>query len=160
MARVGLGYDIHRLVPDRKLILGGITIPFHKGLLGHSDADVLLHAACDALLGAAGLGDIGELFPDTDPRYKDACSVDLLVTTYQHVRDCNLRLVNLDATVFAQAPKLVPYKKQMAMRMAECLDTDHRRINIKATTTERLGTIGQGAGIAAMCVALLESITP
>lgn len=160
MARVGLGYDIHRLVSGRKLILGGITIPFDKGLLGHSDADVLLHAACDALLGAAGLGDIGELFPDTDPQYKDACSIELLVTTYQHVKNRNLRIVNLDATVFAQAPKLVPYKKQMAKRMAECLDVDHSRINIKATTTEGLGSIGQGAGIAAMCVVLLESTTP
>ena len=160
MARVGLGYDIHRLVPGRKLILGGISIPFDKGLLGHSDADVLLHAVCDALLGAAGMGDIGDHFPDTDPQYKDACSIDLLVTTYRLVKGHDLTLVNLDATVFAQAPKLAPYKKQMVKRMADCLDVDQRRINIKATTTEGLGEIGRGAGIAAMCVALLESITP
>ena len=160
MTRVGLGYDIHRLVPGRKLILGGIEIPFEKGLLGHSDADVLLHAACDALLGAAGMGDIGEHFPDTDPQYKDACSMDLLNTTYCLVRQQGLSLVNLDATVFAQAPKLSPFKKQIAMRMADCLDVDQSRINIKATTTEGLGSIGQGAGIAAMCVVLLESITP
>jgi 2-C-methyl-D-erythritol 2,4-cyclodiphosphate synthase len=155
MARVGLGYDIHRLVPGRKLILGGVPIPFDKGLLGHSDADVLLHAACDALLGAAGMGDIGELFPDTDPQYKDACSVDLLVTTYSRVKACDLILVNLDATVFAQAPRLSPYKDHMARRMAESLNVDRARINIKATTTEGLGVIGQGEGIAAMCVALL-----
>lgn len=160
MTRVGLGYDIHRLVAGRKLILGGIEIPFEKGLLGHSDADVLLHAACDALLGAAGLGDIGEHFPDTDPQYKDACSMDLLNTTYRLVRQRGLRLVNLDATVFAQAPRLSPFKAQMAVRMADCLDVDRSRINIKATTTEGLGSIGQGAGIAAMCVALLESIKP
>jgi len=160
MARVGLGYDIHRLVPGRKLILGGIPIPYEKGLLGHSDADVLLHAACDALLGAAGMGDIGEHFPDTDPEYKDACSIDLLVTTYRRIQARGLELINLDATVFAQAPKLSPYKEKMARRMAESLDVDKTRINIKATTTEGLGTIGQGAGIAAMCVVLLESITP
>jgi 2-C-methyl-D-erythritol 2,4-cyclodiphosphate synthase len=160
MTRIGMGYDIHRLVPGRKLILGGIPIPFDKGLLGHSDADVLLHAACDALLGAAGMGDIGEHFPDTDPRYKDACSIDLLVTTYHRIKQGGLRLVNLDATVFAQVPRLTPYKAKMALRMAESLDVDHRRINIKATTTEGLGVIGQGAGIAAMCVVLLESTTP
>lgn len=160
MARVGLGYDVHRLVPGRKLILGGICIPFEKGLLGHSDADVLLHAACDALLGAAGMGDIGEHFPDTDPQYKDASSIDLLVTTYRRIKGCGLALVNLDATVFAQAPRLAPYKAAMALRMAESLDVDHGRINIKATTTEGLGAIGQGAGIAAMCVVLLEPITP
>jgi 2-C-methyl-D-erythritol 2,4-cyclodiphosphate synthase len=157
MTRVGLGYDIHRLVAGRKLILGGIEIPFEKGLLGHSDADVLLHAACDALLGAAGMGDIGEHFPDTDPQYKDACSIDLLNTTYRLVRQRGLSLVNLDATVFAQAPKLSPFKTQMAMRMADCLGVDYSRINIKATTTEGLGNIGQGAGIAAMCVVLLEN---
>jgi 2-C-methyl-D-erythritol 2,4-cyclodiphosphate synthase len=160
MTRVGLGYDVHRLVPGRKLILGGITIPFDKGLLVHSDADVLLHAACDALLGAAAMGDIGEHFPDTDPQYKDACSLDLLATVYQRVKDRGLTLVNLDATVFAQAPKLVPYKRQMVMRMAGCLDVGHQRINIKATTTEGLGAIGQGAGIAAMCVVLLKSTIP
>jgi 2-C-methyl-D-erythritol 2,4-cyclodiphosphate synthase len=160
MARVGLGYDIHRLVPGRKLILGGVSIPFDKGLLGHSDADVLLHAACDALLGAAGLGDIGEHFPDTDPAYKDACSIDLLATVYRIIKDHGLALVNMDATVFAQAPKLTPYKPQMVTCMAECLELDYSQINIKATTTEGLGTIGQGAGIAAMCVALLEPITP
>lgn len=158
MARVGLGYDIHRLVTGRKLILGGVPIPYDKGLLGHSDADVLLHAACDALLGAAGMGDIGEHFPDTDPEYKDACSIDLLVTTYRRIESRDLTLVNLDATVFAQAPRLAPYKAQMAQRMAESLNVDQGRINIKATTTEGLGVIGRGDGIAAMCVVLLAPV--
>ena len=160
MTRVGLGYDVHRLVSGRKLILGGVTIPFDKGLLGHSDADVLLHAVCDALLGAAAMGDIGEHFPDTDPQHKDACSLDLLATVYQYVKDRGLTLVNLDATVFAQAPKLSPYKQQMVLCMARCLDVEHQRINLKATTTEGLGTIGRGHGIAAMCVVLLESTNP
>ena len=157
MARIGLGYDVHRLVTDRKLILGGETIPFEKGLLGHSDADVLVHAACDALLGAAGLGDIGDHFPDTDARYLDVYSIDLLATVYRRVRDCGLVLANLDATVFAQAPRLSPYKSRMTMRMADCMSVDRRRINIKATTTEGLGAIGNGDGIAAMCVVLLQS---
>lgn len=158
MARVGLGYDIHRLVPGRNLILGGVTIPFDKGLLGHSDADVLLHAASDALLGAAGMGDIGEHFPDTDPRYKDACSIDLLVQVYRLIQSQGLALVNLDATVFAQAPRLEPYKGQMASCMARSLAVDEQRINIKATTTEGLGAIGQGEGIAAMCIVLIAPV--
>ena len=158
--RIGLGYDIHRLVEGRKLILGGVTIPFEKGLLGHSDADVLAHAVCDALMGAAGLGDIGDHFPDTDPRYKDADSMDLLAETYRLIEGQGLVLTNLDATVFAQAPRLGPYKAAMARRMAACMGVEPRRLNIKATTTEKLGTIGQGAGIAAMCVVLLQSTTP
>ena len=160
MARVGLGYDVHRLVEDRKLILGGIEVPYEKGLLGHSDADVLLHAISDALLGAAGLGDIGEHFPDTDPRYKGACSMDLLATVYDLVQGEGLRLVNLDTTIFAQKPKLSPYKTQMAEKIATCLKVDPKSISIKATTTEGLGAIGRGEGIAAMCVALLEYNTP
>jgi 2-C-methyl-D-erythritol 2,4-cyclodiphosphate synthase len=157
MMRIGMGYDIHRLVPDRPLILGGMAIPFEKGLLGHSDADVLVHATCDALLGAAGLGDIGEMFPDTDPRYRDIYSIDLLTTVYHRVVQRGLDLANLDATVFAQAPKLSSHKMAMARRMARAMGVDPARINIKATTTEGLGVIGVGAGIAAMCVALLES---
>ncbi len=160
MTRIGLGYDIHRLVPDRPLVLGGETIPFGKGLLGHSDADVLVHAACDALLGAAGLGDIGEHFPDTDPRYRGAHSIDLLATVYRQVKDLGLVLVNMDATVFAQAPKISPHKTRMASRMAESMSVDRRMINIKATTTEGLGAVGHGDGIAAMCVVLLQSTTP
>lgn len=160
MTRIGLGYDIHRLVPGRKLVLGGETIPFDKGLLGHSDADVLVHAACDALLGAAGMGDIGEHFPDTDPRYRDVYSIDLLTTVYRRVKKSGFGLVNMDATLFAQAPRMSPYKTRMAIRMADSMSVNHRSINIKATTTEGLGVIGKGDGIAAMCVALLQSTTP
>ena len=159
MTRIGMGYDIHRLVSDRPLILGGVTIPFDRGLLGHSDADALVHAACDALLGAAGLGDIGEMFPDTDPRYRDAYSIDLLKAVYQRVMRSGLELANLDATVFAQAPKLSPHKASMARCMAEAMGVDPARINVKATTTEGLGAVGEGAGIAAMCVVLLDTRT-
>lgn len=157
MTRIGLGYDIHRLVAGRKLVLGGEVIPFDKGLLGHSDADVLVHAACDALLGAAGMGDIGEHFPDTDPQYRGIYSIDLLTTVYRRVNQQGYSLINMDATVFAQAPRLSPYKRPMAMRMAESMSVNQRIINIKATTTEKLGVIGQGKGIAAMCVVLLQS---
>ncbi len=160
MTRIGLGYDIHRLVPGRKLVLGGETIPFDKGLLGHSDADVLVHAACDALLGAAGLGDIGHHFPDTDPQYRDSYSIDLLKAVYRRVNEAGFALVNMDATVFAQAPRISPYKKRMALRMADSLSVNPQLINIKATTTEGLGVIGHGDGIAAMCVVLLQSTTP
>jgi len=156
MMRIGQGYDIHRLVNGRELVLGGETIPNEKGLLGHSDADVLVHAACDALLGAAGMGDIGELFPDTDPQYRDACSIDLLAEVYRRISK-HWRLVNMDATVFAQEPKLSPYKPQMAANLAACMAVAHEKINIKATTTEGLGAIGSGDGIAAMCIVMLES---
>lgn len=160
MTRIGLGYDIHRLVSGRKLVLGGETIPFEKGLLGHSDADVLVHAACDALLGAAGLGDIGEHFPDTDSRYRAAYSIDLLTIVYRQIKENGLTLANMDATVFAQAPRMSPYKDRMVSRMADCMAVDRRLINIKATTTEGLGAIGHGEGIAAMCVVLLQTTTP
>lgn len=160
MARIGLGYDIHRLVPGRALVLGGETIPFDKGLLGHSDADVLVHAACDALLGAAGLGDIGEHFPDTDPRYRDAYSIDLLTSVYRKIKKNGLALVNMDATIFAQAPRLSPYKDRMAIRMADSMSVDRHLINIKATTNEGLGAIGNGNGMAAMCVVLLQPTAP
>ncbi|WP_319409870.1 2-C-methyl-D-erythritol 2,4-cyclodiphosphate synthase [uncultured Desulfosarcina sp.] len=160
MTRVGLGYDIHRLVPGRKLVIGGETIPFNKGLIGHSDADVLVHAACDALLGAAGMGDIGDHFPDTDPQYLDIYSIDLLTTVYRRVKAHGFVLVNMDATVFAQAPRISPFKDRMAVRMAGSMSVNQRMINIKATTTEGLGVIGHGDGIAAMCVVLLQSKTP
>jgi len=160
MTRIGLGYDIHRLVPGRKLVIGGETIPFEKGLLGHSDADVLVHAACDALLGATGMGDIGDCFPDTDPRYLNIYSIDLLTTVYRRINVSGFELVNMDATVFAQAPRISPYKDRMAARMAGSLSVNKRMINIKATTTEGLGAIGHGDGIAAMCVVLLRSTTP
>jgi len=156
MMRIGQGYDIHRLVPGRPLVLGGETIPYEKGLLGHSDADVLVHAACDAFLGAAGMGDIGELFPDTDSQYRDAYSIELLGAVYRRISRY-WRLVNLDATIFAQEPKLSPYKPQMAANLAACMAVTHERINIKATTTEGLGVIGSGDGIAAMCIVMLES---
>ena len=160
MTRIGLGYDIHRLVPGRKLVIGGETIPFEKGLLGHSDADVLVHAACDALLGAAGMGDIGDHFPDTDPRYLNIYSIDLLTTVYRWVNAHGFVLANMDATVFAQAPRISPYKDRMAVRMADSMSVNKRMINIKATTAEGLGAIGHGDGIAAMCVVLLQSTTP
>ena len=160
MTRIGLGYDIHRLEAGRKLVLGGETIPFGKGLLGHSDADVLVHAACDALLGAVGMGDIGDHFPDTDARYRDVYSIDLLSSVYRRVESRGFALVNMDATVFAQAPRLSPYKSRMATCMADSMSVDPRIINIKATTTEGLGVIGKGAGIAAMCVVLLQSTAP
>ncbi len=155
--RVGLGYDVHRLVDGRKLILGGETIPFEKGLLGHSDADVLVHAVCDSLLGAAGLGDIGHHFPDTSPEYKDADSMDLLRKCRTMINEIGLYPINLDATVFAEAPKLAAYKTKMEKNLSDALKVDPQRINIKATTTEGLGPVGRGEGIAAMCVVLIES---
>lgn len=153
--RVGIGYDVHKLVAGRQLILGGVTIPFEKGLLGHSDADVLLHALCDALLGAAGLGDIGRHFPDSDPKYKNIYSIRLLAETWRMVREADFSFINADATIFAQAPRLSGYHEPMRCRISETLDVAPERINIKATTTEGLGMIGAGEGIAAMCVALL-----
>ncbi|MEZ4528374.1 MAG: 2-C-methyl-D-erythritol 2,4-cyclodiphosphate synthase [Desulfobacterales bacterium] len=155
--RIGMGYDVHQLVKGRKLILGGVQIPFEKGLLGHSDADVLLHAICDALLGAAGLGDIGLHFPDTDPAYRDIDSRILLRRTCELVRAKGFSIVNLDTTVFAQAPKISPHREQMREVVAETTGLETGCVNIKATTTEGLGMIGAGEGIAAMCVALLET---
>ena len=154
--RVGFGYDVHRLTSGRPLVLGGVTIPHSTGLEGHSDADVLVHAVCDAFLGAVGLGDIGDHFPDTDPRYKDIFSIELLKEVYEKVREKGHTLANLDATIFAQEPKLSPFKKRMAERMAECLAEDPLTINVKATTTEGLGAVGKGDGIAAMCIVLLQ----
>jgi 2-C-methyl-D-erythritol 2,4-cyclodiphosphate synthase len=154
--RIGSGYDIHRLVAGRKLVLGGVEIPFDKGLLGHSDADVLLHAVCDALLGAAGLGDIGLHFPDTDPRFKDIDSMALLSRTAGMVRERGYAIVNADVTVFAQAPRLAPYRDRMRASVARGLEIETDRVNIKATTTEGLGPMGRGEGIGAMCAALIE----
>ena len=153
--RIGLGYDVHRLVTGRPLVLGGVTIPFAKGLEGHSDADVLVHAACDALLGAAGEGDIGRHFPDTDPRYRGVCSIRLLESTHTVLRAKGFSVVNLDAVVFAEAPKLQPHRDEMQDIMARAMGIDAQRVNVKATTTEGLGHIGRGDGIAAMCIALL-----
>lgn len=154
--RTGIGYDIHRLVPGRPLVLGGVEIPYEKGLQGHSDADVLVHAVCDALLGAAGLGDIGRHFPDTDRAWKDVNSLVLLAETRRMVSANFGPVVNIDATIFAQMPKLMPYVDAMAKNLAECLGIEAGRINIKATTTEGLGMIGQSEAMAAMCVVLLE----
>ena len=154
--RIGSGFDIHRLVSGRKLVLGGITIPFEKGLLGHSDADVLIHAICDALLGAAALGDIGRHFPDTDARYKDIDSLKLLSYTMDMVAEEGLKVGNIDATIFAEAPRISPHRDDMKKTIAQALNVDPSRINIKATTLEGLGAMGRGEGIGAMCIALLE----
>lgn len=154
--RVGIGYDIHRLVIGRSLVLGGVSIAFEKGLLGHSDADVLVHAICDALLGAAGLGDIGTYFPDSDPQYKDISSLKLLSETCRLLTDEGFRIVNLDATVFAEAPGLAPHRQNMQTILAETMNIGPSAVNIKATTTEGLGVIGKGEGIGAMCIALID----
>lgn len=154
--RIGHGYDIHRLVPGRKLILGGVTVPHALGLEGHSDADCLLHAVTDALLGAAGLPDIGQLFSDTDPRYKDADSQVLLKEAYHRVRQAGWKAVNIDATVVAQSPKLAPYIPQMRHTIAELLTLTPDAVGLKAKTHEHLGALGREKGIAAWAVCLLE----
>jgi 2-C-methyl-D-erythritol 2,4-cyclodiphosphate synthase len=156
--RIGLGYDVHRLIHGRKLVLGGITIAFEKGLEGHSDADVVVHSICDALLGAAGLKDIGVWFPDTDPAYKGINSLILLQKCNEMIRNKGLIIKNLDITVFAEQPKISPYREAMTKKIADCLNNEADAINIKATTTEGLGMIGKGEGIAAMCVVLLIEI--
>jgi 2-C-methyl-D-erythritol 2,4-cyclodiphosphate synthase len=153
--RIGTGFDVHALVSGRKLIIGGVTIPYERGLEGHSDADVLLHAICDALLGAAALGDIGRHFPDSDARYRGADSRALLRTVRERIAAHGWRVANVDATVIAQAPKLAPYIAQMVTHIAADLGVDETAINVKATTTERLGFTGRGEGIAAEAVALL-----
>ncbi len=154
--RIGMGYDIHRLEKGRRLVLGGIKIPFEKGLMGHSDADVLVHAACDALLGAAGLGDIGLHFPDTAVEFENIYSIRLLEETHRMIKKKGFSIVNMDATVFAQRPKLAPFRKKMEKTIADALDISDGRINIKSTTTERLGVVGKGEAIGAMCVVLLD----
>jgi 2-C-methyl-D-erythritol 2,4-cyclodiphosphate synthase len=153
--RIGEGWDIHALVPGRKLLIGGIEIPFERGLLGHSDADVLLHAITDALLGAAGLGDIGRHFPDTDERFKGADSVLLLTETAMRVREQGFRIANFDSTVIAQAPKLAPHIDAMRERIAQALDLAPGQVNVKAKTAEKLGPVGQGLAIEARAVVLL-----
>ncbi|HHY77028.1 MAG TPA: 2-C-methyl-D-erythritol 2,4-cyclodiphosphate synthase [Clostridiales bacterium] len=153
MYRVGNGYDVHRLVEGRKLIIGGVEIPYEKGLLGHSDADVLIHAIIDALLGACGLGDIGALFPDTDPSYKDISSLILLKRTAEAVEKANYKISNIDSIVVAQKPKILPFVKAMKENISSVLNISVDRINIKATTTEGLGFTGTGEGIAAYAVA-------
>ena len=156
--RIGHGYDVHRLVEGRKLILGGVEIPFEKGLDGHSDADVLVHAVMDALLGAAALGDIGKLFPDNDDAYLGADSVELLKKVRDVLQEHGWKPGNLDATVIAQRPKLAPYIDTMRKRIADALETDAENVSVKATTEERLGFTGSGEGIAAHAVCLIESV--
>jgi 2-C-methyl-D-erythritol 2,4-cyclodiphosphate synthase len=154
--RIGQGFDVHRLVAGRKLVLGGVEIPYHKGLEGHSDADVLLHAICDALLGAAGLGDIGRHYPDTDAAYAGADSRGLLRDVAQQLKQRKLRVVNVDATILAQAPRMAPHMARMVANIAADLGIEPAAVNIKATTTESLGFIGRLEGIAAQAVALLD----
>lgn len=155
--RIGQGFDVHAFAEDRKLILGGVDIPYSKGLAGHSDADVLLHAICDALLGAAALGDIGRHFPDTDPQYAGADSRELLREVYRRVQQEGYVLGNLDCTVIAQAPKLAPFIDAMCAHIATDLAVEMHCVNVKATTTEMLGFTGRGEGIAAQAIALLTS---
>lgn len=156
--RIGHGYDVHRLVEDRKLILGGVEIPFERGLLGHSDADVLLHAISDALLGAVALGDIGKHFPDTDPRYAGADSILLLKEVVQLVRNEGYQVGNLDATILCQRPKLAGFIAAMRENIAACCEIPVSDVSVKATTEEKLGFTGSGEGIAVHAVALLERI--
>ncbi|HEX7056610.1 MAG TPA: 2-C-methyl-D-erythritol 2,4-cyclodiphosphate synthase [Bacilli bacterium] len=155
MIRVGQGFDVHRLAAGRKCIIGGVEIPHDEGLLGHSDADVLLHAVCDAILGALGLGDIGRHFPDTDNTFKDASSLMLLRNVWSMAKDRGYRLGNLDATIIAQQPKMAPYIPEMEDRIADALEAKPLQINIKATTTETLGFTGRKEGIAAQAVVCL-----
>jgi 2-C-methyl-D-erythritol 2,4-cyclodiphosphate synthase len=154
--RIGQGYDVHRLIEGHKLILGGVEIPHERGLEGHSDGDVLLHAIIDALLGAAALGDIGEMFPSSDKRWAGADSIELLRAAYERVRGSGLRAVNVDSTVVAEAPRLAPHVAAMQRRIAAGLDIDISAVNVKATTTDGLGFTGRGEGIAAFAVVLLE----
>ena len=153
--RIGEGWDVHALVEGRKLILGGVEVPYHRGLLGHSDADVLLHALTDALLGAAALGDIGKLFPDTDPAFKGADSRELLREAWRRIQAKGYTLGNVDVTIIAQAPKMLPHIPQMRVFIAEDLGCHMDDVNVKATTTEKLGFTGRGEGIACEAVALL-----
>lgn len=153
--RIGLGYDVHRLVPDRKLILGGVTIPYELGLLGHSDADVLLHAIMDSMLGAAALGDIGKHFPDTDERFKGISSIELLKEVNNLITSKGYKIGNIDATIIAQKPKMAPHIPLMIKNIASALSVDIDLINIKATTEEGLGFTGEGAGISSQSICLL-----
>ena len=154
--RIGQGFDVHALAPGRKLVIGGVEIPYARGLQGHSDADVLLHAICDALLGAAALGDIGRHYPDSDSAYAGVDSRELLRDVAAKLRQKNFRIVNVDATILAEAPRMAPHMKRMIDNIAADLGIEPSAVNIKATTTERLGFIGRGEGIAAQAVALID----
>ncbi len=157
--RIGFGYDVHRLAKGRKLILGGVVIPFEKGLEGHSDADVLLHAICDGLLGAMGEGDIGQHFPNTDPRFKDISSLKLLQAVASKMAKLNFVAENVDSTVVAEEPRIASYIPRMVEGIARVLDISPRQVNVKATTSEGLGFIGEGKGIAAYAIVLLKEVT-
>ncbi|MFW6266056.1 MAG: 2-C-methyl-D-erythritol 2,4-cyclodiphosphate synthase [Halanaerobiales bacterium] len=154
--KIGLGYDIHKLVENESLILGGVEIDFHKGLKGHSDADVLVHALMDALLGAAGKGDIGDYFPDNDQQYKNISSLKLLSEVKKILQDENYDLINADMVIIAEKPKILPFKEKMILNLAEILEIEKYNLNIKATTAEGLGFVGSGEGIAAQAVVLIE----
>ncbi len=156
--RIGIGYDVHRLIEGRKLILGGVAIPFEKGLLGHSDADVLVHAINDALLGAAALGDIGTHFPDTDIKYKDISSILLLKEVKKILSEAGYKVVNIDSVICAERPKLSPYINEMRENIAAALTIDKNRVSIKATTTEKLGFEGREEGISSQAVCLIEKL--
>ncbi|MDF2607633.1 MAG: 2-C-methyl-D-erythritol 2,4-cyclodiphosphate synthase [Bacillales bacterium] len=159
MFRIGQGFDVHQFCKDRPLIIGGIEIPYEKGLLGHSDADVLLHTISDACLGAIAQGDIGKHFPDTDPKYKGADSRVLMQEVWKLVEEQGYELVNLDCTIIAQKPKMAPYIEQMAVKIASLLNADTSQVNVKATTTEKLGFTGREEGIAAQAIVLLKKRT-
>ena len=154
--RVGFGYDVHRLVPDRKLVLGGVTVPFEKGALGHSDADALCHAICDALLGAAALGDIGTHFPDTDARYAGISSLLLLKEVGGLLRERGFEVANVDATVVLEKPKLAPHIETMRTNVAQSLEISVEQVSVKATTSEQMGFVGQGEGVAAFACVLIQ----
>lgn len=154
--RIGIGYDVHRLVEGRRLVIGGVEIPYEKGLLGHSDADVLLHAICDALLGAAGLGDIGRHFPDSDASFKDISSLKLLAEVRRLIRERGFVANNIDASIVAERPKIAPYIREMVSNIASAAGVDSSFVNVKATTTEGLGFAGRGEGIAAYAVCTLR----
>jgi 2-C-methyl-D-erythritol 2,4-cyclodiphosphate synthase len=156
MVRVGTGYDVHRLAAGRKLVIGGVEIPFEKGLLGHSDADVLLHAICDALLGAAGLGDLGRHFPDSAPKYKGISSLTLLEDVHRLLVEAGFRVNNIDATIVAEKPKMAAHIPAMAVNIAAAVKVDRSAVNVKATTTEGLGFAGRGEGMAAYAVASIR----
>lgn len=154
--RIGHGYDVHKLVEGRDLIVGGVKIPYEKGLLGHSDADVLLHAVSDSLLGAAAMGDIGGMFPDNDPQFLDADSLVLLRRVFERLRESGYKVINVDATIIAQRPKMKPYIPEMRMNIAAALSTTIDNISVKATTEEEMGFTGRGEGISAHCVSLID----
>jgi 2-C-methyl-D-erythritol 2,4-cyclodiphosphate synthase len=156
MSLVGIGFDSHRLIAGRRLVIGGVEIPYERGLDGHSDADVLAHAVTDALLGAAGMGDIGEHFPDSDERWRDADSMQLLASVAQRVREAGLEIANVDCTVVMEAPKLSPHREAIRLRLAATLGLERARVNVKASTGEGMGFVGRGEGVAALAVASLR----